>query len=335
MKNFIILLALLGSPLSFADQLNESTAYPPIYTQIFNEVDRNQVFTRLKEMTGELPVTVGADTFKISERYSPKAKANFRAYWKAYYHSLGIDVQEMAYPTKYTHLEKEGHNLEAVLPGKSADSVIVIVHYDSMGPSGSETANPGVDDDMTGMATQLETARILKAHQSQLQYTVRFVAVDFEEWGGLEGSRKYAKYIQALAKTQNFKLIAGIDDEQSGWNCAREGKCKDASKAQRLLINDCSDMSSYSSKPLGLQLQSVVQAFSSIPVVIECAGQDSDHYALWEIGMPALEYGEFSWETNDHFDESGGDVYSKIDEDYFFSLSQVGVVFAATQAGLN
>ena len=38
-------------------------------------------------------------------------------------------------------------------------ALVIIVHYDSMGPHGSD--NPAVDDDMTGMATQMETARLL------------------------------------------------------------------------------------------------------------------------------------------------------------------------------
>jgi len=44
-----------------------------------------------------------------------------------------------------------------VLRGPSPHSSVVIVHYDSIGPRGCETSNPGADDDMSGMA---RTARI-------------------------------------------------------------------------------------------------------------------------------------------------------------------------------
>lgn len=116
--------------------------------------------------------------FSIKERYSPKGKAIFRQYWTAYFQTLGLKVTEQSYKTKYNNGESEGHNLEAILPGQSADSIVVVVHYDSMGSRGRETQNPGVDDDMTGMAMMLETSRILVPLQHQMKYTLRFVATD-------------------------------------------------------------------------------------------------------------------------------------------------------------
>jgi Zn-dependent M28 family amino/carboxypeptidase len=73
---------------------------------------------------------------------------------------------------------RAGDNIEAVLRGPSADSIIIIVHYDSISPIGRETSNPGADDDMSGMSIQLETARLLVAHRAELTRTVRFVVSD-------------------------------------------------------------------------------------------------------------------------------------------------------------
>src|SRR5205823_2864759 len=101
---------------------------------------------------------------------------------------------------------RPGTDLEAVLPGASPDSVVVIVHYDSIGPPGSEIGNPGADDDMTGMAIEMETARIFVAHRQELAYTVRFVAADQEELGGLAGARYYAQYVKTAAASGNFHL---------------------------------------------------------------------------------------------------------------------------------
>ena len=328
----------LGLTLGFSTPCRAQTAdLASIEDQIYQEVDRSRLLTHLKEMTGVLPMAVNGSTVFLTDRYTAKSKANFREYWKAYFRGLGIDVQEFAYPTAHREIEAQGHNLEAVLPGKSKDSVVFIVHYDSMGPSGHETQNPGVDDDMTGMSTLLETARLLSLHRDQLRYTVRFVASDFEEWGGpgLEGARKYAAYLKKLSTDQNFKLIAAIDDEQSGWNCAREGKCRGGTRTPTMLINDCATNGAYASKAMSAAFIALAKRHSSMPVVTECAGQDSDHYAMWEIGMPAIEYGEFSWQNNDHFDDSGGDVYSKIDEDYYVSIARLGVTFSTTVAGLD
>jgi hypothetical protein len=304
----------------------------PVYLDIYHQVNQSNLVAKLKDMSGVNPVTVAGETFTISNRYLPAGKENFRKYWTAYYQSLGMQVNALNYKTQY-NIETEGHNLEAILPGKSTDSVVILVHYDSIGPHGAD--NPGVDDDMTGMAIQLETARILAARKGLLQNTVRFVAVDYEEWGSLEGSRTYAKYIGALAKSQNFKIVSAIDDEQSGWNCAREGKCKDGSTAPELVVDDCSTDGQFNDVSFGTLLKNLSSDLGGIPVVLECSGEDSDHYAMWEAGYTALEFGEYSWERNDHFDQNGGDFFEKIDTDYFFSIAQIGVVFAATQIGLT
>ena len=87
-----------------------------------------------------------------------------------YFRDLGLSVQELAYDTEHHIGETQGHNLEAVLPGKSPDSVIIIVHYDSIGPEAREADNPGVDDDMSGMATLMETARILVKTKPNCKY---------------------------------------------------------------------------------------------------------------------------------------------------------------------
>src|SRR5262249_541624 len=122
---------------------------------------------------------------------------------------------------------RAGDNVEAILRGPSADSLIIIVHYDSIGPSGTETANPGADDDMSGMSILLETARLFVKHRAQLRLTVRFVASDEEELGGLAGARNYAAYIKALSQSEHFALVAAVDDEQSGRNCNTDGRCGD------------------------------------------------------------------------------------------------------------
>ena len=271
-------------------------------------------------MTGYNPVTVGGQTFSISERYTPASKQNFRKYWTAYYQSLGMQVNQLAYKTQY-NLETEGHNVEAILPGKSADSIVIIVHYDSIGPHGAD--NAGVDDDMTGMTIQLETARILSQYAGKLEKTVRFVAADYEEWGDLEGARSYAQYIQALSQKQGFKLVSAIDDEQSGW---KEG-------AEVMDVFDCGGATD--STALGKELIQTVAQYSKLGTTEGCMGESSDHFAMWEIGVPSVVFSEHDPFSNDHFDAEGGDTYEKIDQAYFGEIAQVGVAFAAKVVGID
>ena len=306
----------------------------PVYKKIYNTVDRAQVMQHLKELSGQTPVTVGGDTYSITDRYLPESKAKFRAYWTQYFTNLGIPVQEFAYRTRHSIGEENGHNLEAVLPGKSKDSIVVIVHYDSIGPAGSEAQNPGVDDDMTGMAITLETARILASpeYRGHLKYTVRFVAADYEEHAspGLEGAREYAKYIRELARTQGFNIVAAVDNEQTGWNCLKDGACDGGTVAPTVDDFSCSgDFNNYSYSAMGDAFAATVQTYSKLKVSRGCIGENSDHYAMWEIGVPAVVFSEHNPFSNDHFDQSGGDTLDRIDQDYFFSIAQVGVTFAA------
>ncbi len=304
----------------------------PVYMDIFRAVDQTKLLTVLKQMTGVMPVTVNGSTYSITDRYAPASKAKFRAFWMQYMTSLGIPVQEMAYTTAHSIGETQGHNLEAVLPGKSKDSIVIIVHYDSIGPGGNETGNPGVDDDMTGMATLMETARILSLHKDQLQNTVRFVAADYEEQEspGLEGARQYAKYIKQKAAQEGFKILTAIDNEQSGWNCISDGVC---SKNDKFDVYSCSGgFHGFKYSSLGDALAETATQFSTLQVVRGCMGENSDHYAMWEIGVPAVVFSEHSAFDNPHFDQNGGDTYDKIDQDYFFKIAQIGVVFAARMA---
>jgi Peptidase family M28 len=314
------------------DQRGIQAARDPggIYQTIFDQVDKRTLLGFLQDMTGVRPVTVGGQTFAITDRYLPQSKARFRAYWAQYFRSLGMTVNEMAYPTQHRIGELQGHNLEAVLPGQTQDAVIIIVHYDSVGPFRREAENPGVDDDMTGMAIMLETARLLKQVQSR-HYTVRFVAADYEELSnpGLEGARRYAQYIRNLAQTQNFKLIAAVDNEQCGWECSQDGLCGDASRGDVFDVFSCSGPGGYNYPKLGDALQATAAQFSRLKVHRGCLGANSDHYAMWEIGVPAVVYSEHSPFNNPHFDRRGGDTYDKIDQDYFFQIAQIGVTFAA------
>jgi Zn-dependent M28 family amino/carboxypeptidase len=297
-----------------------------VYQTIFNGVNQSHLEQLLGDMTGQNPVTVGGQTFSITDRYLPASKAEFRSYWTAYYQALGLQVQTLAYQTQY-NLETQGHDVEAILPGKLADSIVIIVHYDSMGPHGSD--NPAVDDDMTGMAEQMETARLLTplAAAGKLEHTIRFVAADYEEWGDLEGARYYAQYIKNLAAQKNFQIVAGIDDEQAGW---QEG-------ANTFDIFNCSgdSVSPAASGPLGDQLAKVAATYGKLATTEGCMGDNSDHYALWEIGVPSVVFSEHDPFNNPHFDAEGGDTYDKITQPYYFQIAQIGVTFAAQVAGLD
>lgn len=303
-----------------------------VYADVFAAVDQARLIFTLRQLSGYEQVTVRGDTFSISERYSDTGRQHFLAFWRATMEGLGLTVRAIDYQDPGS--TRPGHDLEAVLPGQSPDSIIVIVHYDSIGPFGQETDNPGVDDDMTGMAILIETARLLVPYQARLQHTVRFVAADEEELGGLAGARAYANLIKAEAQAEGFQLIAGVDDEQTGWNCRTKDLCFSPPPGPEPVFDVFSCGDSYDYPALGDQLEAVVHRYTTMSVERGCIGANSDHYALWEIGVPAVVFTEHDPFANPHFDQNGGDTFDKIDQDYFTQIARPGIAFQAELIGI-
>ena len=299
--------------------------------EIFDQVDDAMITQRLAEMAGVVPVTVNGASITLGQRFDAGGRSRFRDYWSQTMRNLGLEVT----PFHFTATPRAGDNVEAVLRGPSADSVVVIVHYDSIGPRGRETSNPGADDDMSGLSIMLETARLLVAHREQLQFTVRFVISDMEELGGLAGARNYAQHIQAQAAAERFRLIAAIDDEQSGWNCSTAGLCGD-NLFPAFDIFSCStgNPPRFTFPALGDQFAAIVATYSTLNVKRNCIGANSDHFAMWEIGVPAVVYSEHNPFANPHFDRSGGDTFARIDTAYLTSIARPAITFQAALAGI-
>lgn len=302
--------------------------------QIFDEVDGDQLAQRMRELSGVVPVTVNGASITLGERFDDVGRQNFRDYWTQAMRGLGLEINPMHYQA--AGHARAGDDVEAILRGPSADSLVVIVHYDSIGPQGMETANPGADDDMSGMSIQLETARLMVAHHDQLGLTVRFVASDEEEEPGLAGARAYAAYIKALAQSQGFALVAAVDDEQSGWNCSTANLCGDTLfPAVDIFSCGTDGKTTFDSTPLGDQFSAIVAAYSPLQVKRGCIGAQSDHFAMAEIGVPAVVYSEHNPFANPHFDAEGGDTFDQIDLGYLTSIARPAIAFQAALAGVR
>lgn len=301
---------------------------PFTYKEIFDAVDATKLQGLLKDMCGVNPVTANGSTFTIKDRYLPASKANYRSYWSSYFTSLGLSPQTLTYTTQ-SGAETSGHNVEAVLPGKVKDSVVILVHYDSIGPHGAD--NPGADDDMTGMATLMETARILSQYKGRLQHTVRFVATDYEEWStlNLEGARMYAQYIKKLASDQGFQIVAAIDNEQAGW--------KQGANTIDIVDHVCGKAALPAVAALGKLMTDTASAYSGLTTTNLCndGSLSSDYEAMANIGVPAFVFSEHDPSANNHFDKNGNDTYAAIDQAYFVDIARVGVTFAARVVGID
>ena len=302
--------------------------------EIFDQVDGARLTQVMRELSGVVPVVVNGQTITLGQRFDTAGRKRFRDYWIQTMSSLGLEINQFHYQA--AGHPRAGDNVEAVLRGPSPNSVVVIVHYDSIGPRGRETSNPGADDDMSGMSIQLETARLLVQHKAQIANTVRFVASDEEELGGLAGARNYAQHIKALSQSEGFALVAAVDDEQSGWNCSTDRLCGDnLFPAFDVFSCGSGGGKTFNFQALGDQLAAIAAAYSPLRVKRGCIGASSDHFAMWEIGVPAVVYSEHNPFANPHFDRAGGDTFAKIDMAYLISIARPAITFQAALAGVQ
>ena len=108
-------------------------------------------------------------------------------------------------------------NVYAVLkgsdPAQAARMILVTGHYDSRNTNVLDTRGdaPGANDDASGVAVSLESARVLS--QLKLPATLVFVAVAGEEQG-LNGS----KHLARLAKQKGWQLEAVLNNDIVGGN---------------------------------------------------------------------------------------------------------------------
>jgi Tol biopolymer transport system component len=98
-------------------------------------------------------------------------------------------------------------NVLATLKGTTNPELVYVVssHYDSV------AVGPGADDDSSGTAALLETARILAKHPQPA--TIIFASFTGEE-SGLLGSREFVR--QAVAN--NVRIVGALNNDMIGWS---------------------------------------------------------------------------------------------------------------------
>ena len=95
--------------------------------------------------------------------------------------------------------------------------IVIGAHYDHLGVRGDEVYN-GADDNASGTAAVIETARILMQHRGELKRSVVICAFDGEELG-LLGSSALARQLKEYDQA-DIRLMMSID--MVGW--LKEGK---------------------------------------------------------------------------------------------------------------
>ena len=198
-------------------------------------------------------------------------------------------------------------NVIGVLPGSdpelTSQSVVVMAHVDHLGlgwpdvRQGEEgKIHPGADDNASGVAVLIETARLLATTHRPAR-TIIFIATSGEEWQ-LKGSRRY---VQEQKRWPATEAIAAISIDAVG----RLG-------SGRLLVLGTGTASEWVHIARGIGFTTGVQSTS---VADDPGG--SDQVAFHEIGVPAVQL-----TTGPHADyHRPSDTADKVDSDGLVSVA--------------
>ncbi|MCJ7612359.1 MAG: M28 family metallopeptidase, partial [Candidatus Aminicenantes bacterium] len=202
-------------------------------------------------------------------------------------------------------------NIVATLAGKSSpeQEVIVCAHYDSYSNHASTQA-PGADDNASGTAAVMETARILAGHS--FDFTVKFICFSAEEWG-LYGSEYYA--VQAAQNDEKIVGVVNLDmisyapslpeyldlyiNAESGW------------------LADRFTASANNYAPL------------TVRTIIDASATWSDHSSFWDQGYSALCGIE---DSDNPYYHTVNDTFSTLNMDFAASITRAAVAAAADLA---
>ena len=185
----------------------------------------------------------------------------------------------------------ELQNVYAILPGSDpalAKTIFIVSgHYDSR-PSNvmdTELDAPGADDDASGTAVSVESARLLsKASAGGYRATILFAAVSGEEQG-LLGSYHLLDWV----KQQGYTVGGMLDDDIVG-----DDPAPGAPHRVRLFSgNGDVDDADSPSRELARAIEDI-DGRGAIRLVfrVDRYGRGGDHYPFYKAGLPAVRFTE-------------------------------------------
>jgi hypothetical protein len=268
-------------------------------------IDREFLLQKLKEFSGEVSVTIGDRTGKISERRSTDGRALARAWLKQEYQALGYVTSEHSYGNRFAG----GTNFVADRPAANGSRKFVILsaHLDSVG-------NAGADDDGAGVVSALAIAKALRT--VPLQYGLRVVAFDQEE-NGLVGSAAYARFLNDNRTIA--EMIGDFNLEMTGYDSDGDG----GFHAIDCNENTSADLTAALGDVLG-------QGTIALDKVDACTNR-SDHASFWRYNRPAIVMSEnfFGGDGNPCYHKSC-DRVDRVNIDYMAKMTRLaGLTVAA------
>jgi Zn-dependent M28 family amino/carboxypeptidase len=213
------------------------------------------------------------------------------------------------------------HNIVARYPiEQNVPLIIVGAHLDSV------VGTPGADDNASGVAVLLETARLLS--QVHLQFQILFCAFNLEELNMI-GSTALARKLKASGRT----VAAMVSLEMVGYKDSRPGSQKLPVGLSRF-YPDRGDfiavIGNWRSNALLKKFAAGMRQVAGLPVeTLSVPGKGmlipavrlSDHAPFWDLGYPALMITDTSFYRNPHY-HAATDTIETLDIDFMAKVCE-------------
>lgn len=210
--------------------------------------------------------------------------------------SYGLDIES----DYFSYRGKSFRNVIGRLGPKQGASFLVGAHWDAV------PGTPGADDNASGVAVLLETARLLS--QVRLRSPVLFCAFNLEELNMI-GSTHFAKKL----KTAGAKVDGMISLEMVGYTDSRPGRQR-YPFGLKWFYPDRADfiglIGNWNSSSLLSRFARHMRAVQGLPVeTLSVPGNGalipearlSDHSPFWDQGYPALMITDTAFLRNPHY----------------------------------
>ena len=269
---------------------------------LISQVNLDTVSNYVNILSGEDSVTISGSRYLITSRsYNHPHNELAANYLFETLQDLGLSTYNQIYSAN-------GRNVYAIQTGTDypEQQFIICAHYDDVPFS---SLAPGADDNASGCAAVLETARILSQYPTP--YTVIYALWDEEEIG-LVGSANYAQ--QAFQSGTNIRGVINL--EMFGWDGNDDGLID---------IHTQSIGNSVELANLVNYLENQYQIGLS-PVIYNPGTSASDHSSFWNYGYGAIVFSEafYGGDMNPSY-HTANDRISHFNLGYFFALSQLAV----------
>lgn len=234
-----------------------------------------------------------------------------------------LQVQFDNFALPLSGIQTQQQNVVAILPGTSPHAGVVVLsaHYDSrtFDPNDGESVAPGANDNASGVAVLIETARLLSSQT--WNQTIVFVAFAAEEQGR-HGSRYFV----------SDRLLAGWTID-AVFNNDIVGGRPGIPQAIRVFApgpdnSEPLQLARYMNLISGIYLPTFLV---DLQQTIDREGRYSDHISFLDAGVPALRLTESQEDFNSQ--HSSFDTSEKLDYNYLMQVTQLNLVTVANIIG--